>query len=518
VAADTSWLLCNMAERQVMQLNHALCFLFSKLHKCDENHIKMSLLDYYSPADIHAAKELFMNVVSTFKDIIAVTKVRERRGDGRAENEVNDIFSIIKELDEKQTLSNLPIFVSDSVDKMPSSAVVDGDLRAIMNRFTKVESQISYLQNSVKKLCSGTSAIVSAPSCQQAQAKGLVSDLNIAGSSKSTTQSECLQPSRVWADEYTTGSSSCDDIGGQYAADDEWQVQRKTKRRRTHTNQQPTAVGSLPDKLRFAVVSTPLSEKFLSHSEPSNSVKQFNQPIVLSNNRPTAQQSVATTRANNYAGAVTKPVDPRTQQKLKQRSQLKPKQGPIVIGRSRSNLSKEGQTGQRSMISAARPFISKATFCVDNVSTDVSELDLANFVTAMDIDVLGCYKVKPRRTHWQRLNGVVPSDRLTFRLCIPREDSDRLLNPKLWPAHISISWWSFKKKNPESAEMNTGTNSLGNNASTSNNSKLDASSLAVNNNDGVTVRSSPSRTVYSSGVGTPENMDVTIICNHGSDE
>jgi len=72
---------------------------------------------------------------------------------------------------------------------------------------------------------------------------------------------------------------------------------------------------------------------------------------------------------------------------------------------------------------------------------------MAKFVAVMDIDVLGCYSVKPRRSPYQRIHGIEPQDRKAFRLCIPREDSARLLDPKKWPAHICVSHWIFKKKN-----------------------------------------------------------------------
>jgi hypothetical protein len=122
---------------------------------------------------------------------------------------------------------------------------------------------------------------------------------------------------------------------------------------------------------------------------------------------------------------------------LKQNHKQKQKHGPIIMGRSRG-VDKKG------LVSVARPYISKATFWVDNVSTDVTELILSKFVAAKDIDVLGCYKVNPRKTHFQRVNDIYP-DGSTFRVCVPREDSKRFLEPEEWPAHISVSWWTFKK-------------------------------------------------------------------------
>ena len=90
-----------------------------------------------------------------------------------------------------------------------------------------------------------------------------------------------------------------------------------------------------------------------------------------------------------------------------------------------------------SKLTAAKPYLGKAVFCVDNVSIDVTVDDLSRYVRDMD--------VKPRRSPWQRQAGITPADRNTFRLCVAREDVDKLLNDEMWPEHISISSWTFLK-------------------------------------------------------------------------
>jgi len=42
----------------------------------------------------------------------------------------------------------------------------------------------------------------------------------------------------------------------------------------------------------------------------------------------------------------------------------------------------------------------------------------------------------------------------TFRLCIPRDDCNKLLNAGMWPEHISISRWIFNK-NPRPYVLTT---------------------------------------------------------------
>jgi Asp-tRNA(Asn)/Glu-tRNA(Gln) amidotransferase C subunit len=81
-------------------------------------------------------------------NIEALAKLRSRRDDRRVVQEINDIFPIINafnELDEKQRLSQLPNFVSDSGDKKPSNSKHAGDVKAIM----KNELFLGILHNSL---------------------------------------------------------------------------------------------------------------------------------------------------------------------------------------------------------------------------------------------------------------------------------------------------------------------------------------------------------------------------------
>ena len=116
--------------------------------------------------------------------------------------------------------------------------------------------------------------------------------------------------------------------------------------------------------------------------------------------------------SSNYAAAAAKEASIE-QQKRQQRQR---KENVMIVGRSRKPFSQNKRAGQTDLIKAAKPYLGKATFCVDNVSTDVTVESMMKLVTAMDIDVLGCYDVNPRRTNWERQHGISPVDRKTFRL------------------------------------------------------------------------------------------------------
>jgi hypothetical protein len=233
-----------MAESVNMSLNHVLCFIFSKLHKSDENSAKKSILHFYFSHDIHAAKELLMSIVSNLTNFTKSSNVHERRdADGRAQRELDDIYTILHELDEKNMLQLFPKFVSDCPDLMPTSQLVEGDLRAVTVKFDKLEQSMSLMQQSFNSI----SAAMSINSVgAQGQVKVQSTNTTAGGNNKSSQQShntlmnEAVQYSlgslaaqRVWADAATTSDTGESSAGGGWTS-----AGRRGKRRVTKSNQQ----------------------------------------------------------------------------------------------------------------------------------------------------------------------------------------------------------------------------------------------------------------------------------------
>jgi len=115
---------------------------------------------------------------------------------------------------------------------------------------------------------------------------------------------------------------------------------------------------------------------------------------------------------------------------------------PLLVGTKHSSQA----ATQPGYISAARPYISKTVYYLDNISTNTTADDIANFVSKMGVTVLSCSRVNPRRNHWQRQHDIIPQNRYTFRICIPRKESEKFLCADRWPAHIAVSKWIFSKK------------------------------------------------------------------------
>jgi len=87
-------------------------------------------------------------------------------------------------------------------------------------------------------------------------------------------------------------------------------------------------------------------------------------------------------------------------------------------------------------IAAAKVFVDKAIFCVDNVHRSASVDDLKDFVTGLHVNVLSCYSTRPRRA---RGESRPVTDRSAFRLCVAAADRDRLLDSSKWPDSVVIS-------------------------------------------------------------------------------
>ena len=104
-------------------------------------------------------------------------------------------------------------------------------------------------------------------------------------------------------------------------------------------------------------------------------------------------------------------------------------------------------------IMAAKPYVGKSVYFIDNVMPNATVDGIIRHVMSLGVTVLSCHSVQPRRSRWQSLNGIVPTDRSTFRLCIPREQSDKLLIADAWPAKITIAAWRFIQKRGSEADI-----------------------------------------------------------------
>jgi len=87
-----------------------------------------------------------------------LSRYPERQSDGRVSRQVDDILSIVQQLDESTSVQHLPCYVTDNMDKVPSIKLDDGDMRLMINTLSKMEGMVQSLQSTVCLLSAAMNA------------------------------------------------------------------------------------------------------------------------------------------------------------------------------------------------------------------------------------------------------------------------------------------------------------------------------------------------------------------------
>ena len=131
-----------MAAESVV-LQSCLCFLVKRYGKLAVKPLKSMVLDFYGVDELYAAKQQLMSDITGMNLDIDLPHIPERRdGDSKAVRIVDDLFTMFTFLDESLNLSNLPSYVTDSPDAMPSSRLYEGDLSVLMKVIERMEKEI----------------------------------------------------------------------------------------------------------------------------------------------------------------------------------------------------------------------------------------------------------------------------------------------------------------------------------------------------------------------------------------
>jgi len=120
-----------------MRLCNVLCFIANKLVHTALKTMKSVLSDFYSSEELAVAKIVLMEDIDKLSLDTKRPHVPLRRdGDGRLAREVDDILSLFTFIDEQKLMDQLPLYVSDSPDNMPTIRLYDGDL-FVLNKWMK---------------------------------------------------------------------------------------------------------------------------------------------------------------------------------------------------------------------------------------------------------------------------------------------------------------------------------------------------------------------------------------------
>ena len=494
-----------MAHTVRVVINAPLCFVFSKYNKIPNVQIVSTLTDYYSVKDITAAKNQLTDDVRSLQPNLTLTQLRSRRDADlhtRQHKEAADIIDIVSVLDQRGLSSRLPVYAVNNTDSIPTLKLEDGELKYFLSKMAKMEDAMLLLQGTVNKLyncvykgiqshnteellqtlespsvkpsySTGQRPSFNTPACQtnntvtliqsnvhRQQASTPADDATVsdsdtvpratAGVSNShatITGANGVAHGARWADCYPTTSASSaveTDDAAEERHDSEFTLveNRRAKRRRVRrspNNSVPPPEGQSTGQTRQAAAAAP------GQSTAGNAL--------------------------SFAAAAKKP--PRK---------------PLMVGSLRSPpavTTVQSAAAGTKRLTAAKPLLGKAVFCVDNVSNDVTADEVRQYAINLGVRVLECNETKPRRSHNDKINNVVP-DHKAFFLCINKADSELLLDSSKWPADVSISAWFFRKKDDKQTTPSTpaaGTFS-GTGATTSTTGAASAGVVPTNSNTG----------------------------------
>ena len=112
--------------------------------KTASQQLRQVILDFYQFEDIYAAKKHLLHAVDSWKSDIRLPHIPTRReGEQRSAKSLDDIFTVITSFDESLKLTDLPKFVSESPDCMPSVRLCDGDLQTLTVSFEKLRDRLT---------------------------------------------------------------------------------------------------------------------------------------------------------------------------------------------------------------------------------------------------------------------------------------------------------------------------------------------------------------------------------------
>jgi hypothetical protein len=425
-----------MAE-DTLVLSNLLCFLSSKYGKCTVKVLKSALIDFYDDTAIIAAKTRLLNDLRSMNLTEKTPHLPTRReGENRLIREVDDIFTVFVFLDERKLLNKLPKYVADGPDSMPSTRLYAGDLKVFMDQLMKMDTRMAALSSSLDTVVHDVRAL-------QTKSMSTRSSFSSAVSQSTPVRRANNNNNNTTGIQRVAGLTTAEFTGGitggiprfgqvirpsQVAGDDDNVNNGNTHQQFATGTDWASASEFIPALSTNNPYGALVNTEALQTDDATDAEEQ---PFTLYESRDARRK-----RLRQHSRQQQQQAAAAGQQTPAIKGDTRPRRGPLMIGKSVSPTSS-------SSITAANCWYRKAVFYVDNVEDSVTVSDLEKFVLSLSVRLVSCHEVKPRR----RRNETDMSSSKAFRLCINRDDRDRLLDANKWPAYVGISDWIFKSSN-----------------------------------------------------------------------
>jgi hypothetical protein len=412
-----------MAERELV-LWKSLCFILDKLGKIGKKTLMKHVIENVEPAQISAAKTRLMTDLENLKLTEKAPRIPARRdGDTRAENEVKDIFDVINFLDTTKRLNDLPRYVTDKPDNMPSIRMFDGDLGFILKRFEKLESRLDVLSEFLSALNVPHLDQQSWPNLPSLQPSTSANNHTArshqapTGLARSLTTSNGEKPPPGFTSLFTAGFPAA------------------------------AAVAASP----ASVVDRNINNDQLFHNEGTNWAQitstpdhQTSRAGTSSENRQEHEEQFTLVVSKKHGQKRSKPETTPHAANTTSQPSTNTRRRPLAVGHA---APRHDSPGHITLMAAPKKRIDSSVFYVDNIDQSHTADDIRKFVSSFSVRVLSCFEVKPRKRRFDYM-----PNRKAFRLCIFTSDRDKLIDENKWPQSVTISEWFFKRNQSETDE------------------------------------------------------------------
>lgn len=380
--------------------------------------LRTIVCDFYNLDLIIQAKTQLLEDVSGLQIDEKLPHIPRRRDSAdRLQKEVDDIFAILAIIDENKLFQSLPKYAVTNPDDLPPVKLYEGDVKFLIS---KIDNMANTLEKVMSSLAAMSVSVQSLPeTVQQAvnqTIQACVEKCEKAEASKQNITNRTM-PMPMTSRPHYSGTFNT----------------------RTHTDNHqnsvsgPSTAGCETETLSWA------DQVNMRQSVTSATDDDGDFTLVESKRRRQKRARVGTS--------------PTVNSQQQQQSNSAAKQQPsrpkkLLVGKASSGSTGGSSQSHNSAIRAAKPVINKSILCIDNVSTDVTHDEMTRFITDdLKVEVISLYKAKPRRRRYETADDV--SDRQAFRLCIKKDDEERLLDDTAWPADVFVYEWFFKSAAPK---------------------------------------------------------------------
>lgn len=395
-----------MADKELVLCN-PLCFLVNKFGKQPIKALKSAVIDFYDVNTLVESKVRLLHDINLMDFTDEIPHIPKRRDNAnRLTQESDDILALLQFVDERGQLTNLPRYVSNDPDMMPSCRLLDGDMKFLLARLDKLESNLTGFGFSLSAITAELQGV------RQALVNGQVLSTHPQATSDSVigTSLTVNHPASI-----TAGNTI------------------------TNNNNNNQLIHAKPSWAQL-VASTPVTKIDLLH--PGRN-RQYESQGESTDDQPFEETRSRKKRRRPHSNEV---IDDGERIRNQPPSGQQPRQRgkSLIVGKLDTNNLTSGR------ITAAyqrNQFVKKSVFYIGNVNNSVSADMMRDFITTdLAVEVLSLFETKPRQRRRLTSSSSYSSDgsHKAFRLCINKDHCDRLLIDSKWPAYVSVSEWFFK--------------------------------------------------------------------------